>query len=72
MSQVNHKYGNFTKHSICMALCCIIPMALIGLLPLFGVSRGISFAIGMTLMVAIHIYMMKGSKRNSEMKNDKK
>jgi hypothetical protein len=54
-----NKDENKIKHAMHMALCCIVPMILIALLPLVGVSKGWSFGIGLTAMIVMHLFMMK-------------
>lgn len=43
------------KHALMMVLGCGIPLLLIFLLPLFGVSSSVTFSIFIILMVACHV-----------------
>lgn len=45
------------NHYVRMLLGCVLPMALIFVLPLFGVSEGISFTVFLVLMLACHLLM---------------
>ena len=46
------------KHTIRMIIGCTVPLLLIFLLPLFGVSSTYSFLIFIVLMFACHFMMM--------------
>ncbi|OSZ77133.1 hypothetical protein CAP36_12010 [Chitinophagaceae bacterium IBVUCB2] len=46
------------KHSIMMIIGCTVPLLLIFLLPLFGVSRNISIFIFIVLMFGCHFLMI--------------
>ena len=50
---------NESKHIVMMGLCCIVPMIIIAMLPLFGVSQGISLGVGLIIMVGMHVWMMR-------------
>jgi hypothetical protein len=52
------KDENHVKHAMHMALCCIVSMILIALLPFVGVSKVWSFGIGLTVMIVMHLFMM--------------
>ena len=43
-----------------MILACLVPLALIFLLPLFGVGSGVTLAVFLVLMFAFHLMMMGG------------
>lgn len=47
-------------HSLRMLLGCLLPFLLIFVLPLFGVSEGVTLAVFMILMFACHLFMMGG------------
>ncbi len=47
-------------HSLRMILGCLLPFLLIFVLPLFGVSEGVTLAVFMILMFACHLFMMAG------------
>ena len=48
------------NHSLRMLAGCALPLLLIFLLPLFGVSEGITLFIFIVLMFGCHLFMMKG------------
>lgn len=48
------------KHFLHMLVGCGLPILLIFVLPLFGVSEGISLAVFMVLMLGCHLLMMRG------------
>ncbi len=49
-----------TKHTIQMLIGCILPLLLIFILPLFGVSSGVLLFIFIILMFGCHLMMMGG------------
>jgi hypothetical protein len=49
-----------TKHALWMILGCTLPLLLIFVLPLFGISGGVSLLIFIILMFACHLFMMRG------------
>lgn len=57
------KRGGHFSHGWKMLLACVIPLALILLLPLIGISNKISGAIGIGLMIVLHILMLKEHKK---------
>lgn len=57
--------GFFSKHTLMMMLSCIIPLVLIGILWIAGVSQNI-LSFGILLMCPIiHLLMMKNMKHNN-------
>lgn len=48
------------KHGILHILGCLIPIALIFLLPALGFSSGVTFTVFFILMFACHLFMMGG------------
>lgn len=49
------------SHLIAMVFACIIPLLLILLLPLFGFSAKWSSILAITLMVVLHLLMMRNN-----------
>lgn len=54
------------RHSIWHLLGCILPIAAIFLLPLFGVSGRASVFVFIILMFGCHLFMMRGHGESSE------
>lgn len=48
------------KHFLHMAAGCVLPFLLIFLLPLLGISEGITLLMAMILMFACHLLIMRG------------
>jgi len=48
------------KHLLMMIAACVVPLALIFVLPLFGVSGGVTLFVFIVLMFGGHLFMMKG------------
>jgi|GEM_PF-1139702 len=48
------------KHGMTHILGCLIPIALIFLLPALGFSSGVTFTVFFILMFACHLFMMGG------------
>ncbi|MEZ6100657.1 MAG: hypothetical protein R3E01_16940 [Pirellulaceae bacterium] len=48
------------KHFLHMLIGCGLPMLLIFVLPLFGVSEGITMTVFIVLMLGCHLLMMRG------------
>ena len=48
------------KHSILHIFGCLIPIALIFILPALGFSSGTTFTVFLVLMFACHLFMMAG------------
>jgi hypothetical protein len=48
------------SHALKMVIGCVLPLLLIFLLPLFGVSEGISLFVFIVLMFGCHLVMMGG------------
>ena len=46
------------NHTLRMIIGCVFPMAMVFLLPLFGVGEGISFLVFVILMFGCHLLMM--------------
>ncbi len=64
------------SHTLRMILGCLIPLALIFVLPALGVGRGMTLFVFIVLMFFCHLFMMPGhhhgqaSKHASEGRND--
>lgn len=54
------------KHSLLHLLGCIVPIFLLFLLPVFGVSSGVTFTVFIVLMLGCHLFMMGGHSHDSE------
>jgi len=64
----NKNNGIFSKHkhTLMMALCCLIPLVLLGILWIAGVSQNIlSFGI-LLLCPIMHLVMMKNMKHGTQ------
>lgn len=48
------------SHTLRMLIGCLVPFALIFVLPLFGVGSGVTLAVFVVLMFACHLAMMGG------------
>ncbi len=48
------------SHAVKMVLGCLLPLLVIFVLPLFGVSGGASLFVFIVLMFACHLLMMRG------------
>lgn len=48
------------RHTIWRLIGCILPLLLIFLLPLFGVSGGVVLVVFIVLMFGCHLLMMRG------------
>lgn len=48
------------KHMLRMLAGCVLPFLLIFFLPLLGISEGSALMIGIILMFACHLLMMRG------------
>jgi len=53
------KDDNGIKHMVFMVLACIIPLAIIILLSIFGISSKWTTIGAIALMVFLHVFMMK-------------
>lgn len=47
-------------HALRMVLGCVLPLLLIFLLPLIGVSEGFTLGLAIVLMFACHLFMIGG------------
>lgn len=54
------------KHTLWHLLGCLLPIAVIFLLPLFGISGGALLFIFIILMFGCHLFMMKGHGHSPE------
>lgn len=54
------------NHTLRMLLGCLLPLALIFVLPLLGVDQGITFFIFLMLMFACHLLMLGGHQRSHQ------
>lgn len=52
------------KHGPLHLLGCLLPIALIFVLPALGVSQGVTFTVFIVLMFACHIFMMGSHDRS--------
>ena len=50
------------KHGLFHLIGCLVPIALIFILPALGVRSEIAYALFIVLMFACHLFMMGGSK----------
>ena len=64
--------NNHTNHMWIMALSCGVAFLLILVLPLIGLSKNWSFGIAFTVMVGLHLWMMKGHSHNHSNKDKTK
>ncbi|MFO7956624.1 MAG: hypothetical protein R6X33_05950 [Candidatus Brocadiia bacterium] len=48
------------SHALKMIVGCVLPLLLIFVLPLFGISGGVSLFIFIVLMFACHLMMVRG------------
>ena len=55
-----------SKHGLIMVLCCLVPLALIGVLWAIGVSASYLFFGVMLLCPLLHIVMMRGMHNNDK------
>ena len=62
----NMKEGIFSKHTLMMVLGCVIPILLIGILWVAGVSKNILFFGLLLLCPIMHLIMMKNMKRGRQ------
>ena len=49
-----------TRHNLRMLIGCLLPIALIFILPLFGVSEGVILFVFVVLMFGCHLLMIGG------------
>ena len=65
---MNHREKNNhgMRHMIMMALACIIPLAIILVLPIFGVFSKWTIIGAMGLMVSLHVLTMKNHFKGGE------
>jgi len=54
----NCKHGGHKKHGLWMLLCCLLPIAIIAALPIFGVKLGALGGFAFLLCPLMHILMM--------------
>lgn len=59
------------KHHLRMLLGCVLPMALIFILPSLGVGQGVSLFVFVILMFGCHLMMMGGHGGHAHSKTDK-
>ena len=58
------------SHSIKMLIGCLLPLALIFILPLFGVGEGVTLFIFIVLMLGCHLMMMGGHGKHGQGKDN--
>ena len=58
------------SHSIKMLIGCLLPLALIFILPLFGVGEGVTLFIFTVLMLGCHLMMMGGHGKHGHGKDN--
>ncbi|MAM70665.1 MAG: hypothetical protein CMP91_05920 [Gammaproteobacteria bacterium] len=54
------------NHSLKMLIGCLVPLALIFILPVFGVGQGVTLFIFIILMFGCHLMMMSGHGHNED------
>lgn len=47
------------NHTLKMIIGCALPLLLIFVLPLFGISEGVTLLVFVVLMLGCHLFMMK-------------
>jgi hypothetical protein len=57
------------KHTLRMLFGCLLPLLLIFLLPLFGLSEGVTLFIALILIFACHLLMIGGDHRSHHHEN---
>lgn len=57
-------------HTLRMLIGCLLPLGLIFVLPLFGVSSGVMLTLFIVLMFACHLMMLGGHGRHGTGKAD--
>ncbi|MCZ7381288.1 MAG: DUF2933 domain-containing protein [Candidatus Methanoperedens sp.] len=63
---INEGFFSRHRHTLMMALCCLIPLVLLGILWIAGVSQNIlSFGI-ILLCPVMHLLMMKNMKHGTQ------
>jgi hypothetical protein len=63
---INEGFFSKYRHTLMMALCCLIPLVLLGILWIAGVSQNIlSFGI-ILLCPVMHLLMMKNMKHGTQ------
>ncbi|MCZ7385744.1 MAG: DUF2933 domain-containing protein [Candidatus Methanoperedens sp.] len=63
---INEGFFSRHRHTLMMALCCLIPLVLLGILWIAGVSQNIlSFGI-ILLCPVMHLLMMKNMKHSTQ------
>lgn len=59
------------RHAVRMLIGCLLPLALIFVLPLFGVGEGVTLSIFIVLMLGCHLMMMGGHGMDEPNKDNK-
>jgi len=59
------------SHPVRMLIGCILPFALIFVLPLFGVGEGVTLTVFIVLMLGCHLMMMGGHGMDKTNKDNK-
>jgi hypothetical protein len=54
------------NHALKMIIGCVLPLLVIFVLPLFGISEGLSLFMFIVLMFACHLMMMRGHEGEHE------
>ncbi len=66
MATEGSEQKGMSKHTLIMVLCCLIPLAILGILWVAGVS-GSYLILGVLLLCPLlHIVMMRGMRKGSE------
>lgn len=55
---MNHKHDGSLKHMLMMVICCVVPMALLVVLPVLGIS--LKSGVGLVLVLALCPLLMGG------------
>lgn len=59
------------SHSVRMLIGCLVPLALIFVLPLFGVGEGVTLFVFIILMLGCHLMMLGGHGKHEHHNGDK-
>lgn len=65
METQGSEHKGMSRHSLIMMLCCLIPLAILGVLWVAGVSESYLLLGVLLLCPILHIAMMRGMPRDS-------